>query len=1543
MIRFFGRLSAVCIILGVLLAACAPASAKGMLYAGKRKKINCGVLAVPGASISGNLGLLFYWLDLNPLKPVGWALDNPLAARIPNTATPDVRTVKADPAYWIVELELAGDLSRFDVLYLPAAGHINLSDRNREKLRKFVDGGGVLWIDNTGPTSNVLDFGDTFFISPFKFQMANGWDSPVNRHHSLVSMPYWLTEMEVAHLGPDAGKCVVYAGFDPSVKVFNTGDPPTSFDVLYSVVVNSQSVGGGGGMRLPSVAANTYGSGRIVATANFVGNGCLSPVPDYAIACNKFAYNIMAWAGESPVHRKNPRHSGSSIDTVGGTKLIQHWTLPAPTGGGAAGGSKWEGSPVVCKNVTFYTIGDTVYALDAFPSEDLDQDGNPDDGLQDTPGATPSTGIPYLGQDVIWMWSPGPGVKLSSPTVVTAQGINDPTTSMEVVLVTASSGDVFMLDAFPYDGTVGQLKGETTNMLPRPFMLVTDANSTPYPPLYINGWIYAVDGKGKLCAYNPTYTVINGAGGSAIDEWMVPTAGAGVTVPESTPRSGPSFGFISNQTNGAVVGVVYWCVSAPTVPAGPENNDFVYSVPVYVSHDRIKPKQVGTTGDYDCRISYKDGNVSPSPKPKVWIRTGNTTTQVPDSEIHYTANMPALPAGMIRITNTQIPSDAIVYAEYALDYATPPGAAMLKLPFRAALEPKSNSTSGVPATTITGTPAVGSDGMIYLHGERAAGSGAAYSGGSVYGLLNDGAQQVTKWNYFLHGAADIAAGPGSTGMGIPAVVTEVIDDPLPGNPDNKTYAPMVNPQPVGSPAVSGDKVFSVVQGDAGGPAAALMCFKANPDFAIRITENAGYDESGKPIKRSKSLTNRSTGRRMMVKIWQPNLMMGAVTAADAQPLLTAIPVPPDMIDYDHGVISFENFDRLKLRGTGVNAAQTNTFSPSLPVWVYLDNTEVPIDMSTWGPASALGMVTQPVTSDSVDLTQWNNLLWYFVAPEFNGQQCLGTSSSPIVIGSTVYFSASYPDVDNDGKADEVLFALNAETGESLGGPTSSDPIWQQIISGGRIDSKDSLSVAGSNGVLLVPAGDGLHAYNNASTLVADTNRVVELDGSGEVQWSAASISWPAALPSGNNLPRRTGPVNKPARVKYIGANELLLVNSGANQVARMDKNGWVALNQFGDAQQTWYVRWLYDKFCDPANLLRPGQPTSLRGPTDAIFWQENEAITAKASTQDDFLLAIHCLIADSGNHRVLDLVYRLKNNKMVDKFGNDIPPFDVAPDRYDSASGYLLPELNWVTKTSSMNDRYIYDCIQLVGGDTVWAAVSNYRTGTSDMPGVTPNQGLGGAIVALGYRSRGAYTDPWDYAAPKSGEVIAACDRVAWTGGGGVRPLAGPRYFEVTQVPDGSGGWRRYMLICDNYGVYKVQIPSSSAPPVVVDALTDERYRSLIRQMTQDNGDPITSPDGLGVPLVANSVQELPNGNWLIANGYSGPDKMGTTYSGSANDFKGEVFEYDLANRAVVWYSPSLVVPEVVPPGGAWNPDVRKQTAKNSYIIQQPRCALRRF
>ncbi len=152
--------------------------------------------------------------------------------------------------------------------------------------------------------------------------------------------------------------------------------------------------------------------------------------------------------------------------------------------------------------------------------------------------------------------------------------------------------------------------------------------------------------------------------------------------------------------------------------------------------------------------------------------------------------------------------------------------------------------------------------------------------------------------------------------------------------------------------------------------------------------------------------------------------------------------------------------------------------------------------------------------------------------------------------------------------------------------------------------------------------------------------------------------------------------------------------------------------------------------------------------------------------------------------------------------------------------------------------------------------------------------------------------------------------------------------------------------------MYKIGPLVDGAVPVVMSnrSLTQNDYENLQLRL------PLTgwvSGDFLPtsyVPLSATSAQELPNGNWLITNNYSGDDQYKNWLAGipavddSSSDvssFGGEIFELQWPTgttpEQIIWTSPQLV--RTTRPG--ITPGVWVQQSQQTYSLQQPASAVR--
>src|SRR5262249_55777592 len=127
---------------------------------------------------------------------------NPDPAFVPNTPQSTVFTVGAKVtknmgAYWEVNIDTmsAEDLQGYDLLYMTShKANIAFGSELLAKLRRFVDGGGTLWIENCG----TMTFSAT---SPFMLDIGmssaggGGYGAvAASPNHPLLSYPFVLRQ-----------------------------------------------------------------------------------------------------------------------------------------------------------------------------------------------------------------------------------------------------------------------------------------------------------------------------------------------------------------------------------------------------------------------------------------------------------------------------------------------------------------------------------------------------------------------------------------------------------------------------------------------------------------------------------------------------------------------------------------------------------------------------------------------------------------------------------------------------------------------------------------------------------------------------------------------------------------------------------------------------------------------------------------------------------------------------------------------------------------------------------------------------------------------------------------------------------------------------------------------------------------------------------------------------------------------------------------------------------------------------------------------------
>lgn len=513
------------IAIAVLLAAGAFAPPRAVqadahTYVSTRRQVKVGILTSSALEVVANnvdYGSenpdphFFYVLDSrSDVKPLGLEFVNPLAPPVITGSIYDrwaKRVRGTDPAfvagspqskmfqigakvtknmgaYWEVSLDnvTAQELQQFDLLFITShISGIAFSADQREKLRKFIDGGGTLFVENCGRMS--FDNNAPFFFDVNFHSGTNGNSQGImgNQNHPLLSDPYIIAPQDMATIGDKYIND--YYIYRPDLTVANDTGPgpdninPPSGGTLVPIVWNTRGTPAGnaitpGSAWRPYIMAGQLGSGRIVFSAADVGcavndyvggalagyggnSGAISG--DTLLAAHptdlKFMYNMVLWSTAHQTVNTDSRKSGGTSDRPG-AKLAEKWAAPQSNAGSAN-----VGGPCFFKHCVFTVDGSFImHCYDALPGTDLDGDGNTDEGIPDF-----ALGRPY---DEVWNfdlkqlpeWVGATGV--SSPTAIEfydpdyngSPGIPNNLANFkhrELIIVVLSNGTVVAVRAFP--------------------------------------------------------------------------------------------------------------------------------------------------------------------------------------------------------------------------------------------------------------------------------------------------------------------------------------------------------------------------------------------------------------------------------------------------------------------------------------------------------------------------------------------------------------------------------------------------------------------------------------------------------------------------------------------------------------------------------------------------------------------------------------------------------------------------------------------------------------------------------------------------------------------------------------------------------------------------------------------------------------------------------------------------------------------------------------------------------------------------------------
>ncbi|MCX7800864.1 MAG: hypothetical protein N2109_11040 [Fimbriimonadales bacterium] len=1238
-------------ILGVSAAALAAAAPTN--FAQKSVPIRAAVVLLdsqkvaPGNPQPANYAP-FVWHNLDSataVKPAGWDFHNPRAlgtmtqaaydrwvalSSVVGGVVPPVGSTltKRDAAYWELRLATASDemLADYDVLLVAAHGRVSLNPLEREKLRRFVDKGGVLWIDMTSaagpnaPLGTTVDPINGFPLTVVENRANLGAPSGFDPLHPLLGYPYGITPENLNAMQSSNGlglKALNLADYGISGLGGIFAALPGEFAFFNRVAGDNLG---------PVLLAGQIGDGFLVVTARGVATTlnrvqtpggfqpnlqarALDPTFDRSFtAAAKLVVNMIHLPSGSRQFRQGARKSGSSPVDVQ-APLLKRFNAELALNPGDGNSVP----PAVFKNLLVAVDGNRVYVFNARPGTDLDGDGIADEGMPDrTLG---------LRADLIWHSAALDG-PISPPLCIE---VPSGPFAGEQILVQEANGRIVAFRAITLDGA-GRIVGSGSmapiyTVQPPDGASVTDTSVQgrgPYAPTYHEGFVYVADttsnNAGRIWVLNPG----TGQKVSSSADWVIGKAGSPVMF---TVGASPTVGYIPIADNSGGLDKVAYVVSRPN-PSNATPNGTASVTSVWIGAKGERPIAFQVAGGNQLRVTLRcsqrglsaylpgSGNALGVRLTLLDAATGDPYSPAQmdaifDGSVSQIA--PGLLSFGIRSGASLDPNAVGVRVDYTIDWGQATASANA---VRGNLFLPDNASR---SRRILDAVALGPDGTIYL-------TFGNDTGGSLFAFREEGQGAFELvYRYDLYPQHTIPLNQASA-----ATYRETIldKDPVVTSLLPFLNQPLTNLRFVGAPAVKGDTVYVMAKGTKLGvvPNAVLMAFKAKPgNVDIRLPAIEGG-----------------------FTLLQPDLLRSTDPASPN--VFTTI--QPAQYRYD----SFENQSRGVARMLSLMSSNrgpvTNAVSLSQPI--ILRRANQPDEL------------IEPDRSGS----SWSPLLWYVV---FTG---MDTRSAPVVLGDTVYVAGAsvlpnllsgppFPPLAPTG----IVTAINATISPNDAflvadadrpwnrqlhqlkvGPIRGNPnwVWPQTVGVTSFDdyrvrvlqttlglSPEAFGVVGGDGALFAWSSQGIWGFSRADFLVCDEGRVARFDPSGNALWSTeATLSSGPSVEVGNVGNAR--PLVRPVRAYRFGIGDLLVVDAGANRIVRLDSTGRE-------------VRSIQGFVLDPNALpdgYRPNDPQNLRDPRDVVWWTEYKANPTGVSNPQPLEYWVHYLIADAGNHRVVELVDR---------------------------------------------------------------------------------------------------------------------------------------------------------------------------------------------------------------------------------------------------------------------------------------------------------------
>jgi hypothetical protein len=1519
-------------LVGVVSASMPIAWADGRGYEPRTVPVNAGVVMFNANDNLVRDVYTFYAMDRRTdLKPLGLSFRNPFAP---------AGTTRNQAAYWLVDVSRLNDnqLARYKILLISRTswgGRGGMTAEIREKLRRFVDGGGTLWVDMPQQGAS----GTLFF--PEVAPVANtGAISIVNLNHPLLRGYYTLTPAEMASMGLRG------RGFGGGALNISANRPV--LQIVTAVNANT-----------PVIAAATYGSGRIIVSAAGIAAAISAPlvstrpgregqafelgmdsVPDLEL---KFAYNLVRWAGAGSSDAFNARRANAVADQYGAPLGIRWRDSNTQY-------SLQNGAPVVYGGLVFVVSGTRLICYDAVPSRDLDGDGRADDGMLDY-----EQGESF---DMVWQVE-DLGGQSSPPVVVeTPRGL-------QVVVVVGTQVRGYW--ALPRDSRgrippAGQEVWSVASPAPAastpttadgqiPAPIVIDNTLLLVPSLHQAGAQQPSAGFFAVSLSDPENPQVIRTSGASPDAWFQPRAsGAGNWL---LP---PVAGYVPNYAQGGGNDiVVYFGTRRDVGGTGTGEIQGIQAFWIGAKGEVLTPA-IDSAGAYQgylrSRITgraryYADSNGRADPAnplhPRVFrIKINNTTGEIGEIvDITERCRFNQAEQGRITYDEDEGTTGYTFIADYYIDWAY---ATNFNIMFRtfASLPPFSDSST-VPPQKLRGFT-LAPNGVLYIT-TGTDGTDANTASGSVIALQEQSppTQQQTRggskvlWRWQSHGGyQQVVPGPERPN---PVIVppSTVYREPneyfmrfvgrflrfshdFAPNPNAEPQRQWMNFTFKGAPIYYDGAVYAFAEGQArvgpfGFPYTVIIALDAEPEQFV-IDLDAPIAATG-DIR----ISQRDYGRS------GPNPITNIVSSLTYSP---NSPNPDIKVDFTTGQIRITGFAQAD--GGGQIRLLENVLSLTQPVLV------------------SVGTFNALVDPDRI-AGNWNNLRWYAV---LLGQQL---KANPVVVGDTMYLPCEITVPTDSGlQTFGVILGIAtdpyrlqpdlAQRKDQAGTIPRVDPNnplkYQSIIRWPFIDDLitdlernpdpgaflrelfrrfakgfqlgTGLSpIAVGEGLLVISSGQGLHAYSRQSTIIADESRVLEVDTAGRVVWSTENTQ--LDFYTGSIVASKARyPITPNARVYRYGENELLIVEPERNRIAIIDRAGAEirTITQFipdrvplrdNNGNITQIVNLRNESVAPNSNYIA-GAPTTLRNPTDVTVWTEFVPASRNPYTNpEQWEYWIHYTITDAGNARVVDI---------VDRYQVDPNTFTVGRPVEHPQLGAMLGVLYWMTPSQRLERNYRY----------VSAQRFEYWDGRQTRIGFAT---LVQNTAASAFEAAGM-VDPLDPRTPEAGMItlqliVNGRDQTIYIRrmtlpDGRVVPILAPVAIDTNKrSARGRGDAGLYLLVTTSTGVYELQVPTTGTVGDTLPVtwmLTNEAYTNAVRRRIGGNDLADDGDGNLLRPILFKPRQAryLPNGNVLIVNGYNGTTLVRSGNSVVEREFPGEVFELSGAhytreegfrNDSIVW------------------------------------------